>query len=292
MNLSWRPLLVFRPLNLLILIASQVLVFAFLNPAPIIFELSDPQFKAFVALALSSCLIAAAGYLINDLFDRELDKKNKPHKTYISHWTSSQANTAYILLNIIALIIGFWIAWSMFQVFLATILILYLYSSKFQRWPLVGNLSIAFLAGLSLLIVKFIAFETPARLLLFYAGFAFLVSLIREISKDIQDMEGDRLHKHQTAPIVWGINATKYIILALSVLGMVSYFGVYHFWLNVHLAPSIISLARIYSLIFVGIPFIFLIVVVWRGKSKSDFALISSICKYLMYTGMLGMVFF
>jgi 4-hydroxybenzoate polyprenyltransferase len=290
--MSWKALLVFRPLNLLMLIASQSLVFYFLNPEPVIIELINPQIRVFVALVFSSVLIAAAGYLINDLFDRELDKQNKPGKTYISIWTNSQINSVYVFLNVAALVIGFWIGWGMFQVFLATIIILYLYSAKFQKWPLIGNISIAFLAALSLLIIKFVAFEIPALLLLFYACFAFLISLIREISKDIQDLEGDQRHKHNTAVVAWGLSTSKYLALVLSIFAFAAYFYTYKLWLAQHIFPDSLRQANIYNLVFVGIPFFLLIGFIVKSKSSEEFGFVSSICKYLMYTGMLGMVFF
>lgn len=290
--MNWRAFLVFRPLNILILVFCQFLVFNFLNPEPVLHELHDPQFVAFVALVFGSVLIAAAGYLVNDLFDEQVDHHNKPNKTPIMHWSKSQANLVYGALNGIALIVGWWLGWSMFQVFFATILTLYLYSARLQKLPLVGNLSIALLAALSLLIVKFVAFEIPGKLLLFYAGFAFLVSLIRELVKDAQDMEGDALHGFKTAPIAWGLDKVKFLAVILSIFSLILFLGVYKYGLAEYTNSSPLSISNLYNGIFVGLPFILLSRVIWKAEKSEDFGFASSICKYLMYTGMLGMVFF
>jgi 4-hydroxybenzoate polyprenyltransferase len=284
---------VFRPLNILILILCQFLVFYFLNPSPVIRNLSDPQFLAFVALVFASSLIAAAGYLVNDLFDEQIDHKNKPDRTPIMHWSRAQANIVYAAFNLIALVIGLWLSWGMFQVLLTTILILYLYSARLQKLPLVGNLSIATLSALSLLVIKFVAFETPAKLLLFYAGFAFLVSLIREIAKDVQDMEGDQLHGHRTAPIAWGYKTAKRLSFGLALGSLILFLVGLQFGLKgIVLDTSPLSLQMLYNNLFVALPFLFLLGVIYKSKTSEDFGFVSSVCKYIMYTGMLGMAFF
>lgn len=287
-----RAFLVFRPLNLLILALTQFLVFYFLNPSPALRDLSDPTFLNFLKLVFGSMVLAAAGYLINDLFDRTTDRINKPDKNYIKHWSKPQINIVYLLLNAIGLVVGAMISWTVFQVFLTTSILLYLYSARLQKLAFVGNFVVAFLAALALLVIKAIAPETPSDLLLFYAGFAFLVSFIRELIKDLEDIEGDQTAGYKTAAIILPNVYVKVIIVVLSVAGILLYFSALQNWLYATISDGFPTWSYLYHGLFVAIPFLLIIYLIGRAHNKEHFHLVSSLCKYLMYTGMLGMTFF
>ena len=202
---------------------------------------------AFTLLVISMVLIQAGGYVINDIFDVEIDKINKPEKQIVGRiFTERQCNVFYIALTIIGLVCG--LAASLMAngknfitVFASLILLacfLYSYSSRYKKKLIVGNLivsvSVAFAVFLpwlfqilSMLGNKEMLLENQEwmhvtfRIVLIYTVFAFLMTLIREIVKDMQDVKGDgRLHS-RTIPIVWGMSVAQIIVIALTFITVV-----------------------------------------------------------------------
>ena len=203
-----------RPLNLIILVATMYFIDAFIvqpnfNTYGIAFTLTEFQF---FLLVFSTVLICAAGYIINDYYDVEIDSINKPEKQIIGKFISPQkAFTSYLILSGLGLAIGVYLSiiigfWKLTTLFVIAIFLLYFYSSSFKRTPLLGNIIVAFLSGLSILLILF--FE-PALYRLarpadyFIAGmvtkyiigisiFAFTLTVVREIVKTMEDVEGDK----------------------------------------------------------------------------------------------------
>ena len=183
----------------------------------------------FYLLALSSVLIAAAGYIINDYFDLNIDRVNKPDKlvvdrlikrrwTIIWHWVLSGAGV----------LLGLYVSWKLRNPLvvlsnIGCVILLWFYSTTFKRKLLIGNVLISLLTAWVILVlyvceIRFSALQDPdysrilSRLFKFaivYAGFAFISSLIREVVKDIEDMDGDARYGCRTMPIVWGVNVAK-----------------------------------------------------------------------------------
>ena len=202
---------------------------------------------AFTLLVIAMVLIQAGGYVINDIFDVDIDAINKPEKQIVGKiFTERQCNVFYIALTIIGL--GCGLAASLMAngknfitVFASLILLacfLYSYSSRYKKKLIVGNLivsvSVAFAVFLpwlfqilSMLDNKEMLLENQEwmhvtfRIVLIYTAFAFLMTLIREIVKDMQDVKGDgRLHC-RTIPIVWGMSVAQIIVIALTFITVV-----------------------------------------------------------------------
>ena len=202
---------------------------------------------AFTLLVISMVLIQAGGYVINDIFDVEIDKINKPGKQIVGRiFTERQCNVFYIALTIIGL--GCGLAASLMAngknfitVFASLILLacfLYSYSSRYKKKLIVGNLivsvSVAFAVFLPWLFQILSMLGNEAMLLenqewmhvtlhivLIYTVFAFLMTLIREIVKDMQDVKGDGRSHCRTIPIIWGMNAAQIIVIALTFITVV-----------------------------------------------------------------------
>ena len=202
---------------------------------------------AFTLLVISMVLIQAGGYVINDIFDVEIDKINKPEKQIVGRiFTERQCNVFYIALTIIGL--GCGLAASLMAngknfitVFASLILLacfLYSYSSRYKKKLIVGNLivsvSVAFAVFLPWLFQILSMLGNEAMLLenqewmhvtlhivLIYTAFAFLLTLIREIVKDMQDVKGDGSLHCRTVPIVWGMNVAQIIVIALTFITVV-----------------------------------------------------------------------
>lgn len=199
---------------------------------------------AFTLLVIAMVLIQAGGYVINDIFDMDIDAINKPEKRIVGKiFTERQANLYYIALTIIGL--GCGLAASVmangknfYTIFAALILLacfLYSYSSRYKKELVIGNLivslSVAFAVFLpwlfqvlSMLGDKEMLLENQEwmhvtlHIVLIYTVFAFMMTLIREIVKDMEDVKGDGRSHCRTIPVVWGMNTALIIVIALSFL--------------------------------------------------------------------------
>ena len=202
---------------------------------------------AFTLLVISMVLIQAGGYVINDIFDMNIDAINKPEKQIVGKvYTERQCNVFYMILTIIGL--GCGLAASLMAnsrnfitIFASLILLacfLYSYSSRYKKTLIVGNLivslSVAFAVFLPWLfqILSMLGNEAMLlenqewmhvtfRIVLIYTAFAFMENLIREIVKDMEDIKGDGRSHCRTIPIVWGMNVAQIIVIVLSFITVV-----------------------------------------------------------------------
>jgi len=289
-----------RPVNLIIIALILFLVrYCIIMPAYITEYNNTGTFPAhlskieFFILLFATMTIAAGGYIINDVFDVHIDEVNKPGKNPVGKSISVQAAsmTAYILFTAgsvigIALSIkadvpamGFLLPFSAVS--------LYMYSSHFKRRLLTGNFIIALLSALSVMIVALFEqhFYPNIQFVLIYAVFAFIISLIREIIKDAEDMEGDERSQCKTFPILYGIQRTKILLSALITINLfiIGYFLSLYFYTN-----TVISFWYLLGLF--AIPFVALGYLVTSAETKKDFHYASVFAKFVMLYGILTMV--
>ncbi|MBR6439587.1 MAG: geranylgeranylglycerol-phosphate geranylgeranyltransferase [Bacteroidales bacterium] len=197
---------------------------------------------AFILLIISMVLIQAGGYVINDIFDMGIDAVNKPDKQIVGKvFTEKQSNFFYLVLIIIGLgcaLISSIMALgknfiSIFACMVLLACLLYSYSNRYKKKLVIGNLivslSVAFAVFVpwlfemlhistdAILLINYEpSMQSSLRFVLIYTAFAFLMTLIREIVKDMQDVEGDGRQHCCTIPIVWGMNTAQIIVIALS----------------------------------------------------------------------------
>ncbi len=199
-----------RPLNCLITFLS-VLIGGF------IISESAININLLLIASVSASLITAAGNVINDIYDIELDKISHPKRPLpLNKVSISQAKTIYILLNLLALILLFISSIYLTLIGVLAIALLFIYSSFLKKIFLLSNLVIAFLTGLTFIF----AGEAVNNLMSSFipAGFAFLINLIREIVKDTEDLEGDIQCGINSLPIVLGFKKTSWIVLSLTII--------------------------------------------------------------------------
>jgi len=296
--------------NLIIIILTQVLVrIAIIGPvysqAGIQPALSN---FLFILLVIVTVVTAAAGYIINDYFDVETDKVNKPESLFVSGFFSEKmVFRLYYFLNGFAIVAGFYLswmvgAWRLGMIFPMIILLLWLYSERYKKLLLAGNLVVAFLSAIVPVIVwlfEFFALRLQAgnfmmvytslhlitKVVLVFTCFAFLLSLVREIVKDAEDAEGDLKAACQTLPLVYGMAVTRRLAVLLLVLTMVliGFFSwsLFEFQLTI---PSL------YFILAVGVPLVFIAFKVLKSESKADFHFVSLLMKLVMLIGILGMI--
>ncbi len=258
----------------------------------------------FSLLILATLCLAAAGNIINDIYDIEADMINKPDKLIVGKAISEKtAFTVFIVFNVIGVAIGFYlsnlIGRSGFSVlFVGISILLYVYASYLKQIVVVKNLIDALLVEISIIIVALfdlLPAITPEnqdtqlaifKIVLHYALFAFGITLVREIVKDQQDVDGDHKAGLNTLPIAIGRERAKTVVFALLVLFI---FAVVYYVIT-YLYKQ--QWAVGYFLVLVIAPLIYCAIKLFSAKSKSDFGPVSKILKLSMLFGMLSLLLY
>jgi 4-hydroxybenzoate polyprenyltransferase len=239
------------------------------------------DYKLFL-LSISTVLIAAAGYIINDYYDVKIDYINKPERVVIGKSITRRfAILFHVLLSIGGISIGFYLSWWLAAINMLSVFLLWLYSNNLKRLPFVGNMTVALLTGLAIYVVD-VLYRTHSSLVIIYAVFAFFMTLVREIIKDIEDLKGDNSFGCKTLPIVLGIRKTKIIIYVVVVLFSISVL-VLNYWYE--------ALPIQYYLLFLFVPVVWLLFRLFRADMKREFSQLSTFCKVIMLLGILSMAF-
>ena len=300
--------------NLIIVALTQLVIkFSLINPFLDNFMLTNNQFYL---LVLSTIFITASGYIINDIYDVKTDKINKEAMRIIGKSiTSRNAITWYIIFNFFGLGLGSYIAYIVKQpyyslIFIYSIFSLWTYSKRMKTSFLLGNLQVSLLTALSIFNVALFDVIPNGinknngemmifKIILFYAVFAFIITFIREMIKDLEDMEGDRKIQAKTLAITYGIEKTKWIsqiFTFITILG-ISYFQYFQYSIASSKFEYDISIwgvnriAIIYAF-FIQFLFLFLGFKIYTSKLKNDFHIVSQICKNIMIVGILSIPLF
>ena len=253
-------------------------------------------------LVLSTVLIAGGGYIINNIFDQNTDAINKPNTVVIGKSISeTQAYNLYVGLTATGVAIGFYLSnviakpgfSSIFILIAAT---LYLYATSLKQMMIIGNVIIALLLSFSVIIIGIFDLY-PATgidnqqqmglffsILLDYAIFAFMINLLREIVKDIEDTDGDYNQGMNTLPIAIGKSRTGKIVFGLSFIPL--FFIL--FYINKYLFELLF--VTVYLLLFVVGPLIFFTVKMWSATSKKEVHILSILLKWILLFGILSII--
>ncbi len=280
----------------------QLLIkYAFLEPFGVDFGLTTLQISI---LVLATICIAAAGNVINDIYDVETDFVNKPDKLIVGKSISEKtAYNLFIALNVIGVGLGYYLSQSVgksafFSIFVIISALLYVYASYLKQTLLIGNIIISLLVALSLVVVGI--FEllpvittenrqtlfTFFKIILDYALFAFAINLIREIAKDIEDIDGDYKVGMRTLPIVIGRERAGNILFVLTLIPLfaVSYYTINSLYKN--------QIAVVYFLVFIIGPLFYISIKSFNAKTKKDYHKISNLLKLVMLFGMLSLLLY
>ncbi|WP_337044175.1 geranylgeranylglycerol-phosphate geranylgeranyltransferase [Emticicia sp. 17c] len=270
-----------RVTNLLIIVFTQYMARIFLVGPKEEWRSYIFDYKLFMLVFATVC-IAAGGYIINDYFDIKIDLVNKPREVIIGKIIKRRwAILHHQLLNFIGISIGFFLGLKVFLINVFAVSALWFYSERFKRQAFIGNFLVAFLTSFSLVVLG-IYYKQNEMLVNIYALFAFSISLIREIIKDMEDIRGDARYGCRTLPIIWGIRRTKillyvFIILFVSILFFMAY-SLHNRYLIMIFSGSIIIFSWLMNKLY------------WADKKK-DFTLLSRICKIIMLGGIASMIF-
>lgn len=264
-------------------------------------KLSQPLF---FLLLLASVCIAGGGYIINDYFDVNIDQVNKSSKVIVGKFVRRRmAILLHAILSIAGLVISLYVGYKLQNIFIPffnflAIVILWLYSSIFKKKLLIGNILISLLTAWVILVLTLaeyrfrisphdIVWQRLLKLSFVYAGFAFIISLIREVIKDMEDRDGDMKYGCTTMPIVWGIPVSKvfagvWIVVLIGLLAALQIYVIqFGWWLSV-----------LYALITIIIPLIWVLRKLYEANTSAQFHLLSNVVKVIMLAGIVSMVFF
>jgi len=302
--------------NLVFIVVTQLL-FYYCIVLPITYGV--PSFSLFnyhefylILLSLSSVLIAAAGYIINDYFDLSIDRVNKPERLVVEKIIKRRwAIIWHWLLSLAGIVISFYLAfkegeWLIALANTGCVLLLWFYSTTFKKKLLIGNIIISLLTAWVILVffVYLASFPTSVvpgwhthlfrfdinklfKLAILYAGFAFIISLIREVIKDMEDMEGDARYGCKTMPIVWGVPTSKvftavWLIVLIAILVIIQFYALHlHWWWSVA-----------YAVILIIIPLLWILKKLYTAQVPKDYHHLSTAVKLVMLAGILSMIFF
>ena len=248
----------------------------------------------FILLMTATVCIAAAGNIINNICNFEIDSINVPKKVIIGNKvTKKNANHLFIIFNSIGVGLGFYISNQIGKpefsgFFIIASALLYLYATFIKSILIIGNVIISALIAFSIIIVGLFDL-VPAitilnqkdqsflfSILLNYAFFIFYMNLIREIIKDIKDIDGDKNGNLSTLPIVLGRKRASFIAFLMSVLAM---FGsVYYIYIHLYNY----TIAIIFSLVFLVAPLLFFSIKIWDASNKNDYIFLSKLLKIMM----------
>ena len=261
-----------------------------------------------VLILLATVFIAAGGYVINDYFDVKIDRINRPDEVIVTRTITKPAAMRFSLwLSGIGIVCGLIAAILLRSMTLGILFVLvpgllWFYSSSYKRLFMIGNLIIALLAGLTPMLV---AMANVAQLKLYYATilpytplehdlyawiggfalFAFLLTWIREIVKDMQDQMGDRELECHSMPVVWGEKWTKIFVTSL-IIFTIAVIG--HLWYRILPFPiGWDSLSTRYIVLGIVTPLLGVLGLLWAAKIPSDYKNCQQLVKFTMLLGML-----
>lgn len=255
----------------------------------------------YALLVVASLCIAAGGFIINDIFDVEVDAINRPNQVYIgTYFSEKTAYNWYFGLNIVGVGIGFYLSRvverpSYAAIFIICSALYYVYSNGLKQIPIIGNGIVALLMAINLLVIGFFnLFPTVYKgnealimnlfsIIVDYAIMIFLLFFAQEILKTIKNKEGDSQCELTTVATTFGIK--KALLLVSSLILILLAFIVYYLITNLAYMPYVIG----YFILLMIAPLLFFILRSFQANTQRDFILLEKILKVVSVTTMLSL---
>jgi 4-hydroxybenzoate polyprenyltransferase len=270
---------VVRGYNILLIIIAQYLasIFIFSPEKSLRYVMLDINLYFIV---LSTICVIASGYIINNFYDTETDKINRPIKSKIDAIVDQKIKLPfYFLLNFIAVVIAFLVSWRAALFFSVYIFLIWFYSHKLKKFPLTGLFSAAILAILPFFAI-FVYYKNFSEIIFTHAAFLFFILLIRELIKDLESIKGDFIQNYQTIAVKYGEYFTKILITLLTLLTL----NPIYFLLKY---PEIGGMKYFfYSSIIVLFVFV---IALWFSNRKQNYVVLHLILKLLIIAGVFSL---
>ena len=283
------------------MLAFMQLVFRYLFLAQSYVDLALTDFN-YILLVIATVCIAAGGYVINNIMDQDTDEIAKPQNRVVGVSISETvAYNWYIGLTIVGVGIGFYLSNVIYKptfasMFILVATLLYMYATSFKQIPVLGNVVVALMLSTSIIIIGLFdilpAIDMDNRfrmkeafdILMHYAIFAFIINLIREIVKDMEDMDGDYQSGINSLPIAIGVQKTKIIVGVLTIISI----GILAYYVNSNLFE--LDYVVYYAMILIVGPLIYFGVKLLNATTKKEFHHLSLVLKIILFFGILSVV--
>jgi 4-hydroxybenzoate polyprenyltransferase len=238
------------------------------------------DFNLFI-IVLASSLTIASGYIINNFYDSKKDLINRPNKSMLDRLVSQKTKlNVYFTLNFIVAFIAFFVSWRAVLFFSVYIFLIWFYSHKVKKYPIIGNLMAGFMAVLPFFAIL-LYYKNLYEVIYAHATFLYLLLLIREMIKDLENIKGDLANDYKTIPIIYGEAISKKVITVLTILTIV----------------PVYVLIEIYDVGYMDIYFyvcliilIFCLLYLWKSDKKEQFLLLHNVLKLLIVAGVFCIV--
>ena len=254
----------------------------------------------YILLVIATVCIAAGGYVINNIMDQDTDEITKPQNRMVGVTISETvAYNWYIGLTIVGVGIGFYLSNVIYKptfasMFILVATLLYMYATSFKQIPVLGNVVVALMLSTSIIIIGLFdilpAIDVDNRfrmkeafdILMHYAIFAFIINIIREIVKDMEDMDGDYQSGINSLPIAIGVQKTKIIVGVLTVISI----GILAYYVNSNLFE--LDYVVYYAMILIVGPLIYFGVKLLNATTKKEYHHLSLVLKIILFFGILS----
>lgn len=238
------------------------------------------DFQLFI-IVLASALTIASGYIINNFYDSKKDLINRPNKSQLDRLVSQKTKLqTYFSINFLVFCIAFFVSWRAVLFFSVYIFLIWLYSHKFKKYPIIGNLTATLLAVLPFFAIL-LYYKNFYHVIFFHAFFLYLLLLIKEMIKDLENIQGDMANNYVTIPVKFGENISKKIITVLSIFTLL----------------PIYFLIEIYDVGYMDLYFyitmmvlLFFLQLLWKSNSKLQYLKLHNILKFLIVAGVFSIV--
>lgn len=272
---------VIRGYNILVLIAAQYLAAIFIfsdakSVKPVVFDWH------LLYLVIATVCVVASGYIINNFYDKKADIINRPIKTGLDSYVKQETKlTLYFTLNFIGFFFGWLVSWRAALFFSVYIFGIWFYSHKLKKYPFIGLISATVLTILPFFVI-FVHYKNFSKVIFVHAIFLFLVIMIRELMKDLENIKGAIANNYNTFPVKYGERNTKKLIILLMVLTLVP-IGVLFNYPAIEYMKYYFYLAAI-TLIFIGF-------YTWKSTKNDQYRLAHNILKVLLLIGVFSLLF-
>ena len=232
-------------------------------------------------LVVASCLSIASGYIINNFYDSKKDIINRPNKSKLDRLVSQKTKLqVYFTINFIAALLGLLISFRAFLFFSVYIFLIWFYSHKLKRYPIIGNLTASILAVLPFFGIL-LYYKNLYPQIFAHATFLFLLILIREIIKDLENISGDMANNYLTIPVKFGENIAKKIITTLTVSTIIPMYFLIEIY-DVGYMDIYFYIAMIVLIVFLYL--------LWKANSKPLYLTLHNLLKFLIVSGVFSIV--
>ena len=232
-------------------------------------------------IVLASSLTIASGYIINNFYDAQKDLINRPKKSMLDRLVSQGTKLqVYFALNFIVVLLAFMVSWRAAVFFAGYIFLIWFYSHKLKKYPVIGNLTAAFLAVLPFFGIL-MYFKNFYQVIFAHATFLYLLILTRELIKDLENIKGDIVADYRTIPVMFGESMSKTIITVLTFLTV----------LPVYLLIDVYDVGYMDIYFYTGmIVIVYFLFRLWKATTHDEYLQLHNILKVLIVAGVFSIV--